>query len=83
MTPDLFLQRLNDSFLMKDFLDAGYEGENLSELNRCRMYLHATCLSDIVTEDGKSLASESLAGRRKDSRDLYYWPPQPPPKSKF
>ena len=42
MNPNLRLQRLNDSFLMKDFLKAGYEGEYRAEINRCRMHLHAT-----------------------------------------
>ena len=49
MTPKILLQRLNNLFLMKDFLEAGHEGENLDKINICRMHLHSTCLSDIVT----------------------------------
>ena len=43
MIPNLRLQILNYSFLVNDSLKAWYEIETLSELNRCRMHLHATC----------------------------------------
>ena len=80
MTPKRFLQRLNNFFLIKDFLEVGHEGENLSELNICIMNLHDTCLSDIITGNKNSLVSYSLAGHRGESRDRYYWPPKPSPK---
>ena len=68
---------------MKDLLESGYEVEHLYELNICRMNLHATCLSEISTRDGKSLASDSIAGRIRESRDLYSWPPQSSPNKKI
>ena len=83
MTPKFRFQRLNYSFLMKYFLEAGYEGENISELNRCIMHIHDTFLYEIVTGGGKNLVSNSLAGRTGESRDLYSWPTQPSPNKKI
>ena len=34
---------------MEDLIKAGLEREGLTELNRCRIFLHATCFSDIAT----------------------------------
>ena len=83
MTPNLCLQILNNSFLMKDLIEVGYEGEKLAELNKCRMNLHVTCLYDIIIGDGRLLASNSLSGYRGESRDLYSLPPQPSPNKKY
>jgi hypothetical protein len=51
-TPELTLARENDKFLMDKFGSYGYQKTELSQLNLCRLYCHATRLSDISTGDG-------------------------------
>ena len=70
----LQLQRQNDKFLMDEFIRAGYTGTQLKQLNECRMFLHATTLSDIVTIDGKKITINSRNGIHDDHGPLYQWP---------
>ena len=44
-TPSLQSQEQKDSFIMEDLINAGLEGQDLAELNRCIIFLHATRLS--------------------------------------
>eukprot|EP00565_Helicotheca_tamesis_P003433 CAMPEP_0185733360 /NCGR_PEP_ID=MMETSP1171-20130828/19255_1 /TAXON_ID=374046 /ORGANISM="Helicotheca tamensis, Strain CCMP826" /LENGTH=77 /DNA_ID=CAMNT_0028403073 /DNA_START=221 /DNA_END=451 /DNA_ORIENTATION=+ len=53
--PNLSLQHQNDAFIMLEFAKAGMKGERLDALNRCRMFLEVTILSDIVTGDGSQI----------------------------
>jgi hypothetical protein len=53
-------RRTNDRFLMEDFALAGFRGQYLSQLNICRMFLHAVTLADLSTVDGLSVSLESL-----------------------
>ena len=80
-TPDLRLQREGDSFLMESFIDAGYSGEALAQLNRCRMYLQIVTAADIASGDGKSMLRRILNHERPDSPSSrrYLWPGQGPP----
>lgn len=78
-TKSLYLLRQNDSFIMEDFLKAGYQGEELAEMNRCRMYLQVTTLADISTGDGWALWRTALQGQKKLQKSPYGWPPQPDP----
>ena len=70
----LQLQRQNDKLLMDEFIKAGYTGTQLKQLNKCRMFLHAVTLSDIVTIDGKEITINSQNGIKDDHGPLYQWP---------
>jgi hypothetical protein len=37
-----------DKMLMEAFMQNGYKGKELRELNKCRLYLHCTNLADIT-----------------------------------
>jgi hypothetical protein len=56
------LQRKNDKFLMDEFIIFGYAGNQLKQINECRMFLHAVTLSDIVTANGKEITLHSWNG---------------------
>jgi hypothetical protein len=58
-------KRKRDVFLMPWFLQQGYRANDLQKLNHCRLYLQATCLSDISTADGSALQKELLNGQVK------------------
>jgi hypothetical protein len=67
--------RTNDRFLMEDFATAGFCGQELSQLNICRMFLHAVTLADVCTVDGLAITLESFQGRRDPSCGTNYsWP---------
>ena len=79
-TPNLKLLRTNDSFLMNRFHDAGYKEAELAQINRCRMFLRVTTVSDIATCDGCSILQSALQGQRNPFQpDWYLWPQQGPP----
>ena len=44
----LQLWRTGDTFLTADAIEAGMSGKDLAAINRCRMHLKATTLSDIT-----------------------------------
>jgi len=79
-TPNLTLLRTNDSFLMNRFWEAGYKGAELAQINRCRMFLCVTTVSDIATGDGRSILQSALKGQRNPFQtERYSWPQQGPP----
>lgn len=45
-------RRANDRNLMQCFIDNGFHSEQLTTINRCRLYLQVVTLSDISTGDG-------------------------------
>ena len=47
--------RLNDEYLMKIFVSAGYRGKQLRLLNEIRMALWVITVADIATSDGTSV----------------------------
>jgi hypothetical protein len=55
----LGLHRPNDRYLMEEFTRAGYRGQELFQLNNCRMFLHTVTLSDIVTINGTEITSSA------------------------
>jgi len=59
---------------MRAFAQHGYCGQELSELNRCRMFLHAIWLSDICDGTGKEILVDCWEGRHP-MRSPYNWPP--------
>jgi ribonuclease HI len=81
-TPLLQLRRSNDLFLMEIFSQGEYAFSTaaLQHINRCRIYLNVTTLSDICTGDGKEIVKLYYHGERDPSRPTYYkWPVQPKP----
>ena len=75
-------KRKNDKVLMESFLSAGYSAAELRILNRCRLYMRATTLSDLTTGDGQRLQDDIFRGLRQLNQDSYDWPAQgkPPPR---
>ena len=53
--------RINDSSLLEDFLLFNPTPGQLNLLNSCRLFLHVTCLSDIVTTCGTIYSPQLLA----------------------
>ena len=51
--PPLPLPRKSDSLVVRLIWDAGYRGEQLQALNRCRLALKLLFLSDIATACGR------------------------------
>ncbi len=71
----LRLHRSNDRFLMEEFATAGYRAQELSQLNTCRMFLHAVTLSDIVTVNGSDITLSAWEGRRSPTTGSNFsWP---------
>ena len=64
-------QRFNDSLIMEDWIKFGFKGNELSELNRCQMYLNFTCLSDVSTGDGLRIPPSSWKGTQRKKEELY------------
>ena len=67
---------------MNKFLSQAVCPSDLKIINRCRLYLRVTCLSDITTGDGKRLQEDIFRGCKKFTVDSYQWPNQsrPPPR---
>ena len=61
--------RLQDSFIMETFANCPtITSEELRKLNRCRIYLKAWTISDIVDGSGVHITSKAYAGRTDGSR---------------
>jgi len=77
--PDVPLLRKGDSYLMKEFITAGYRGSQLKRLNTTRMAMKVLTVADIATPDGRRIAQSVLTLKRGNRfRDHYYWPRSPP-----
>jgi hypothetical protein len=48
VTKNLSLHRANDVYLLEIFAHHGYKKTILQKINRCRLYLQVTMLSDII-----------------------------------
>ena len=81
--PSLQPQRKNDVFLTQHFLAQGYDGPALAALNRCRLFLQVTTLSDCSTTCGSFLLDNILNGEINSlAPQRYSWPAQQrPPES--
>ena len=55
--PNMKLQCQRYTYLMEDFIKIGIQGEELSELNICGIFLQDTCRLVLATGDGKSISS--------------------------
>jgi hypothetical protein len=79
--PQLTTRRQKDKFLMAMFQEAGFRQSEMQALNRCRIYLQVSTLSDICTADSRKITEEAWNGLSKGG-SKYHWPEQqlPPPK---
>ena len=65
---------------MGDLIKSGFKGNELSELNRCQMYINFTCLSDVSTGDGLRIPPSSWKGtqRKREEQHLLPFQQKPP-----
>jgi hypothetical protein len=71
-TPQLQLARERDEFLMLKFAAFGYRKTQLAELNLCRLYCHASRISDLTTGDGRRIRTQSWKGYPTESSGTEY-----------
>jgi hypothetical protein len=77
-TSQLKPQQQNDKFIMDELLAAGFKGYALKELNKCRMFLNAITLADIVNADGLDITINAWNGLPEDrGGSQYQWPRHP------
>jgi len=72
--PQLTPRRLQDIELMQVFVTYGYRGQDLSDLNRCHMFLHVIWLSDICDGSGTEVLTDYWTGSQSVQLS-YRWPP--------
>ena len=78
---ELPLPRERDKTLMAIFLAEGYKGEELLQLNRCRVCLNLLFLSDMATANGRGLERVLLGpGGEGWIGSSYVWPREVPTK---
>ena len=71
--------RDHDKFLMDTFVNAEpkFTATELQRLNRCRLYLHVSTVSDITDGSGVRISKQSSNGHRDPDRPQYHdWPEQ-------
>ena len=77
----LRLQRENDCFIIPWLFQHNFRGKDLAMLNRCRIYLQATTLADLVEGNGNRLRREAWDGTGPIGQSRFAWPIQgKPPK---
>ena len=70
-------RRVHDTFIMAFFGAAGISGKELRPLQRCRLFLQATTLTDLANAEGTRITTESLDGIKRQVEPAYYsWPIQ-------
>lgn len=74
-------KRLRDVVLMSAISLFNFSPSVLQSVNRCRMYLRVTTLSDICTADGRALHPWLSERKPFGIRNRYLWPPQGRPNS--
>ena len=81
VTSNLILRRRHDSYIMSKISHLScYSGAELCHINRCRIYLQVTTLSDITTACGKYFSHPAYHCLFDDSIPHHYdWPVQPRP----
>jgi hypothetical protein len=80
-TPSLRLHRQGDQFLMAAFIQTGYRGASLHQLNSCRLFLQVNTLSDLATASGNSLRKSSWLGVQDHQQiTTLEWPRQQEPQ---
>jgi len=69
------LPREGDSTLMSLFIESGYGGKELAQLNQCRLFHQVFFISDIATANGKQIDGRYRQGVRFLSRrSKWKWP---------
>lgn len=81
VTPDIHPRRINDQFIMESIITRGTcTPTQLQQLNRCRLYLKVTNLSDITNGYGTWFTKSALEGTIDSTRPTHYhWPIQTRP----
>jgi len=74
----------NDSFLMEDFVKAGYNSTKLWTLNNCHLYLQVTTIAEISDHTGEHVLPNAVVQGRQTplitmSRSTFNWPYQQNP----
>ena len=78
--PEFHLRRVNDALLIPLFSAQGYTGNDLYQLNLCRIFLQVSCLSDICLGCGTQINKSSWHGIIDSTQiQRHQWPPQPTP----
>ena len=75
------LSRIDDSCLMEDFLLFAPKRSETIEFNHCRLFLHATTLSDISDSTGHYITRNCWEGTSQ-LRSPFLWPIQARPPAK-
>mmetsp|Transcript_21350 Transcript_21350/g.30549 ORF Transcript_21350/g.30549 Transcript_21350/m.30549 type:complete len:1538 (+) Transcript_21350:1841-6454(+) len=65
-------QRQGDGAIMTIFIESGYSGKDLAQLNRCRLYVQVFFISDVATADGKYI-DEKYRQRIKNPERVSTW----------
>ena len=77
VTPNLDLHRDGDLFLMEQFAAEDFTATELAHINRCRLYLQVTTLSDIMEGHGHRISRKALRCEFDTEREKHYrWPVQ-------
>jgi hypothetical protein len=77
--PEFELAREHDQLIIPTFVQQGFDGVELVQLNRCRVFLQVVTLSDICTGDGSRFTRSCWNGQRDSTRKIIYqWPYQAP-----
>jgi hypothetical protein len=72
--------RQNDKLLMPMFLSCNPSMDDLSTLNRCRLFLQVSFVSEICSGDGSSITDDAWSGRRfAVPHKILSWPKQQQP----
>ena len=84
VTGNLSLQRENDLFLMEQIAHEDFTVTELQHINRCRLHLQVTTLSDIMEGHGRRISRNSLNCIFDSEREKHYkWPVQPRPNQRI
>ena len=80
-TMNLKTHRENDRFIMEDIVNLNiYSKAEIQHINRCRIYLQVSSLSDIATGDGNNFSYRAYRCEFDGTRlNTYIWPRQPRP----
>jgi hypothetical protein len=67
--------RQKDEFIMKKFLDMDWSTREIEQINRCRLFLNVSRISDIASADGKNVQPEwKKPEGEKNSFSKTCWP---------
>lgn len=75
--------RQGDVFLMEAFSEQGYSRKQMQILNRCRIYLQALTLSDVMNGKGDGFTQTIRGERDPQKRNDFRWPYQPAPSTQM